>query len=105
MPSWRYMYTTLHNSAIVSVCVCVCVQVTVPEQYIGAVLSDLTSLRRAQVKGVLESKEGEVSRVVLALVPLASLLVNPLDPNLLIFVDYVSCLYISYRDMLVRSAV
>ena len=57
------------------VCVCVCVQVTVPEQSVGAVLSDLTSLRRAQVRGVSEG-EGEEWKVVSALVPLASLLVS-----------------------------
>jgi hypothetical protein len=51
-------------------------EVTVPEQSVGAVLSDLTSLRRAQVRGVSEG-EGEEWKVVSALVPLASLLWTP----------------------------
>lgn len=50
-------------------------QVTVPDHYIGAVLSDLTSLRRAQVKGV-SANESEGQSVVTTLVPLASLLVG-----------------------------
>ena len=50
------------------------VQVSVPEEYVGAVLSDLSSARRAQVKGVTESEDRE--RVVTATVPLATLLVS-----------------------------
>ena len=44
----------------------------------GTVLSDLTSLRRAQVRGVSEgvAGQGEELRVVTALVPLATLLVS-----------------------------
>lgn len=52
-----------------------CLQVTVPNCYVGAVLSDLTSLRRAQVKGV-SANESEGQSAVAALVPLASLLVS-----------------------------
>lgn len=52
-----------------------CAQVTVPDHYVGAVLSDLTSLRRAQVKAV-SADESEGQSVVAALVPLASLLVS-----------------------------
>lgn len=48
-------------------------EVTVPNCYVGAVLSDLTSLRRAQVKGV-SANESEGQSAVAALVPLASLL-------------------------------
>ena len=58
-------------------------QVTVPEAYLGPVLSDLSSLRRAQVQEVKESvsESGRVVysqelRVVSALVPLATLLVS-----------------------------
>lgn len=50
-------------------------QVTVPDHYVGAVLSDLTSLRRAQVKGV-SANESEGQSAVAALVPLVSLLVS-----------------------------
>ena len=46
----------------------------VPEGFVGAVLKDLSSARRAQVKDVSESLEGE--RVVTAQVPLASLLAS-----------------------------
>ena len=52
----------------------VCVQVIVPEQFVGAVLTDLTSVRRAIVKGVFEGADGQ--RVVAAQAPLASLLAS-----------------------------
>lgn len=48
------------------------VEVTVPDEHLGAVLSDLTCHRRAQVKGVSEDVGGE--KVVAAHVPLAALL-------------------------------
>ena len=54
--------------------VCLCFQVVVPEEFVGPVLSDLTSTRRAQVKCVSEGVGGE--RVVAAKVPLAPLLVS-----------------------------
>lgn len=49
-----------------------------PERYLGAVLSDLSSVRRAQVQGVSEGAEGEGEewRTVTALVPLATMLVR-----------------------------
>lgn len=49
-------------------------QVVVPEGFVGAVLSDLTSTRRAQVKYLSEAVDGE--RTVLANAPLATLLVS-----------------------------
>jgi hypothetical protein len=51
-----------------------CVQIVVPEQFVGVVLSDLTSARRAQVQCLSEGVGGE--RTVLAQVPLATLLVS-----------------------------
>ena len=45
----------------------------VPEEHLGSVLSDLSSQRRAEVKGVDVSKD---TRVVQATAPLAELMVN-----------------------------
>jgi elongation factor G len=47
-------------------------EIVVPEQFVGVVLSDLTSARRAQVQCLSEGVGGE--RTVLAQVPLATLL-------------------------------
>ena len=47
---------------------------TIPEQHVGGVLSDLTSVRRAQIEEVSEGGEGE--SVATACVPLATLLVS-----------------------------
>ena len=50
-----------------------CVQVTVPEEHLGTVLGDLSSLRRAQIHEVLVRQE---ARLVCAHIPLASLVVR-----------------------------
>ena len=49
------------------------VQVTVPEEHLGAVLRDLSSLRRAQIHEVLVRQD---ARLVCAHIPLASLVVR-----------------------------
>ncbi len=58
---------------------CTDLVVSVPDEYLGSVLSDLTSLRRAQVREVAVAKD---TRVVHALVPLAALLVSTLPHQL-----------------------
>ena len=49
------------------------VQVTVPEEHLGTVLGDLSSLRRAQILEVLVRQE---ARLICAHIPLASLVVR-----------------------------
>ena len=49
------------------------VQVTVPEEHLGTVLGDLSSLRRAQIHEVLVRQE---ARLICAHIPLASLVVR-----------------------------
>lgn len=64
----------MHLYSLFMLCVPRVMQVTTPEEYVGAVLSDLTSLRRAQIERLSEGGHGE--SVVTAHVPLATLLVR-----------------------------
>ena len=52
---------------------CTSMVITVPEEHLGTVLSDLTSQRRAQVKEVVSLQD---SREIMAITPLACLLVS-----------------------------
>ena len=52
---------------------CTSMVITVPEEHLGTVLSDLTSQRRGQVKEVASLQD---SREIMAITPLACLLVS-----------------------------
>lgn len=54
---------------------CTSLEVTVPDEHVGKVLADLSSLRRAQIQGVGQGKLG-AEKMVTALCPLAGLMVS-----------------------------
>lgn len=69
---------------------CTNMVVTVPEEYLGVVLSDLTSQRRGQVKEVASLQD---SREVTALTPLACLMVSIIGKLVVAFCAWIMLHY------------